>query len=55
MLDGGTEEKHQNINKIKLFISKTIKMYTKGFERESLFSTKFSAWFYFLQGLEDVK
>ena len=38
-------EKEQNINKIKLFISKTIKMYTRGFETESLFSAIFSAWF----------
>ena len=30
-------EKKQNINKIKLFISKTIKMYARHFETESLF------------------
>ena len=28
-------EKEQNINKTKLFVSKTIKMYIRGFETES--------------------
>ena len=39
-------EKEQNINKIKLFILKpfkTIKMYTRGFETESLFSANCTA------------
>ena len=42
-------EKEQNINKIKLFISKTIKMYTRGFETESWFSANFTAWFTFFK------
>ena len=42
-------EKEQNINKIKLFISKTIKMYTRYFQTESLFSTNFTAWFTFFK------
>ena len=44
-------EKEQNINKIKLFISKIIKMNnTRGFESiESLFSVNFTAWFTFFK------
>ena len=42
-------EKEQNINKIKLFISKTIKMYTRGFETESLFSANCTAQFTFFK------
>ena len=42
-------EKEQNINKKNYcFISKTIKMYTRGFETESLFSANFTTWFTFL-------
>ena len=43
------EEKEQNINKRKLFISETIKMYTRGFGTESLFSFNFTAWFTFFK------
>ena len=42
-------EKEENINKIKLFISKTIKMYKSGFETESLFSANFTARFTFFK------
>ena len=42
-------ENEQNINKIKLFISKIIKMNTRGFETESLFSANFTAWFTFFK------
>ena len=42
-------EKEQNINKTKLFISKTIKMYTRGFETKSLVSANFTACFTFFK------
>ena len=42
-------EKEQNISKINLFISKTIEMYTRGFEIESLLSANFTAWFTFFK------
>ena len=43
------EEKEQNVNKITLFISKIIKMYTRGFETGSLFSANFIAWLTFFK------
>ena len=50
MLNGGIEKKkEQNTNKIKLFISKTIKMYIRGFETEFLFSATLTACFAFLK------
>ena len=42
-----SKKKEQNINKIKLFISKTIKIYTRSFEKES--SVYFTASFTFFK------
>lgn len=41
--------KEQNINKIKLIISKTIKIYTTGFETVLMFSPNFTALFTFFK------
>ena len=42
-------EKERNVYKIKLFISRSIKMYTRGFETEYLFLANFKSCFPFFK------